>query len=63
MRGIKDSYKLKRIALEVLEGLEVEYLVIVNHELQNIEQIQKNSTLILVVVRIEGVRLLDNLWF
>lgn len=63
MRGIKDSYELKRIALEVLEGLEVEYLVIVNHELQNIEQIQKNSTLILVVVRIEGVRLLDNLWF
>lgn len=63
MRGIKDSSELKRIALEVLEGLEVEYLVIVNHELQEIKQIQKDSTLILVVARIEGVRLLDNLWF
>ena len=63
MRGIKDSNTLKSIALEVLRGLEVEYFAIVNHELQDIEQIQKDSTLILVVARVEGVRLLDNVWF
>ncbi|TLD87306.1 pantoate--beta-alanine ligase [Helicobacter sp. MIT 05-5294] len=63
MRGIKESQELKRIALEILEGLEVEYFEIVNHELQPLEQIQKDSTLILVVARVEGVRLLDNLWF
>lgn len=63
MRGIKDSKLLKEIALEVLEGLEVEYFTIVNHTLQEIEQIQKDSTLILVAARVEGVRLLDNLWF
>lgn len=63
MRDIKDSEELKKIALEILEGLEVEYLVIVNHALQEIEQIEKDSTLILIVARVEGVRLLDNLWF
>ena len=63
MRGIKDSKLLKEIALEVLEGLEVEYFTIVNHALQEMEQIQKDSTLILVAARVEGVRLLDNLWF
>ncbi len=63
MRGVKESQQLKEVALEVLEGLEIEYLVIVNHSLQNIEQIHKNSTLILIVARVEGVRLLDNLWF
>lgn len=63
MRGVKDSKELKKIALETLEGLEVEYLVVVNHALQEIEQIEKDSTLVLVVARVEGVRLLDNLWF
>lgn len=63
MRGVKKSCELKKIALEALEGLEVEYFEIVNYELQTIEQIQKDSTLILVVAHVEGVRLLDNLWF
>lgn len=61
-QGIKDSKTLKKIGFEILENLEVEYLVIVNKELRELLTIQKDSTLVLIVVRIEGVRLLDNLW-
>ncbi|MBX7491066.1 pantoate--beta-alanine ligase [Helicobacter turcicus] len=63
MQGIKDSKSLERIALEVLEGTEVEYLAIVDRELEALQSIKKDSTLVLIVARIEGVRLLDNLWF
>ncbi|TLD81280.1 pantoate--beta-alanine ligase [Helicobacter sp. MIT 11-5569] len=63
MQGIQDSKALKKIAFEVLENIEVEYLVIVNRELEEIKTIKKDSTLVLIVARIEGVRLLDNLWF
>lgn len=63
MQGIKDSKSLEKIALEVLEGIEIEYLTIVNRELETLKSIKKDSTLVLVVARIEGVRLLDNLWF
>ncbi len=62
LQGTRDSETLKKIGLEVLEGMDVEYFVIVNHSLEEIQEVQKNSSLILVVVKIEGVRLLDNLW-
>ncbi|MDE5602559.1 MAG: pantoate--beta-alanine ligase, partial [Helicobacter sp.] len=63
MQGERESLKIKREALKVLEGLEVEYFAIVDRNLESISTIQKDSTLILVVAKIEGVRLLDNLWF
>ena len=63
MQGITDSKTLKEVALEVLEGIEVEYLVIVDRELKTLPTIKKDSTLVLIVARIEDVRLLDNLWF
>lgn len=62
MQGNLQSESIKALALEVLADLEVEYFVIVNRNLQEIPQIQKGSSLILVVVRVEGVRLLDNMW-
>lgn len=63
MQGITDSKILKNAALEVLQNVEVEYLVIVDRELKELPKIKKDSTLVLIVARIEGVRLLDNLWF
>ena len=57
-----ESTKIKQAALEILQDLEVEYFVIVDKNLQEIPRIQKDSTLILVVAKVEGVRLLDNLW-
>lgn len=63
MQGEQESLKIKSQALKVLEGLDVEYFEIVNRSLEPIGLIQKDSTLILVVARVEGIRLLDNLWF
>jgi len=63
MQGERESLKIKNEALRVLEGLEVEYFAIVNRELESILTIQKDSTLILVVAKVEEVRLLDTLWF
>lgn len=63
MQGIQDSKTLQNIGLEVLSGMDIEYFVIVNKALKPIDTIQKDSTLILIVARVEGVRLLDNLWF
>ncbi|WP_104721587.1 pantoate--beta-alanine ligase [Helicobacter mesocricetorum] len=63
MQGERESLKIKAEALKVLEGLEVEYFAIVDRNLEPILTIQKDSTLILVVAKIEGVRLLDNVWF
>ena len=62
MLGEIESTKIKQAALEILQDLEVEYFVIVDKNLQEIPRIQKDSTLILVVAKVEGVRLLDNLW-
>lgn len=62
MQGEIESEKIIEAGLKALEGLEVEYFVIVDRSLQNQAKIQKDSTLILVVARVEGVRLLDNLW-
>lgn len=61
-QGVEDSKTLKKIGFEILENLEVEYLVIVNRDLKELLTIQKDCTLVLIVVRIENVRLLDNLW-
>ena len=62
MQGEADSSKLKQAGCRILSDLEVEYFEILNLDLQKIEKIKKDSTLILIVVKIEGVRLLDNLW-
>ncbi|RAX57431.1 pantoate--beta-alanine ligase [Helicobacter monodelphidis] len=53
---------LKQIGLESLRQIEVDYLAIVDHQLNDIKEIKKNESLILLVAKIEGVRLLDNLW-
>ncbi|MDA3967981.1 pantoate--beta-alanine ligase [Helicobacter sp. WB40] len=62
INGETNSKKIKEIATKVLEGLEIEYFEIVNKKLETIKTIEKNNTIILIVVRINGVRLLDNLW-
>lgn len=63
MRGVQEAKALESIAFEVLGDLEVEYLAIVDRELKELSTIKKGSTLVLIVAHVEGVRLLDNLWF
>ncbi|TSA82619.1 pantoate--beta-alanine ligase [Helicobacter mehlei] len=61
-QGMRDTASLIRIGLDTLQGLEVHYLSICNHNLEPLAQVKSNQTLILCAVQVGQVRLLDNLW-
>ncbi|MCQ2881725.1 pantoate--beta-alanine ligase [Helicobacter pylori] len=61
-RGEKACEKLKKLGLEILKNLEVDYLECCNHKLEPLKTIEPSNTLILVAVRVGKTRLLDNLW-
>ncbi|WRE77112.1 pantoate--beta-alanine ligase [Helicobacter pylori] len=61
-RGEKACEKLKKLGLEILKNLEVDYLECCNHKLEPLKTIEPANTLILVAARVGKTRLLDNLW-
>ncbi|EJB82622.1 pantoate--beta-alanine ligase [Helicobacter pylori] len=61
-KGEKACEKLKKLGLEILENLEVDYLECCNHKLEPLKIIEPTNTLILVAARVGKTRLLDNLW-
>ncbi|MFP6253748.1 pantoate--beta-alanine ligase [Helicobacter pylori] len=61
-KGEKACEKLKKLGLEILENLEVDYLECCNHKLEPLTIIEPTNTLILVAARAGKTRLLDNLW-
>ncbi|WP_139518933.1 pantoate--beta-alanine ligase [Helicobacter pylori] len=61
-KGEKACGKLKKLGLEILETLEVDYLEFCNHKLEPLKTIEPTNTLILVAARVGKTRLLDNLW-
>ncbi|WRD17188.1 pantoate--beta-alanine ligase [Helicobacter pylori] len=61
-KGEKACEKLKKLGLETLETLEVDYLEFCNHKLEPLKTIEPTNTLILVAARVGKTRLLDNLW-
>ncbi|WRB11893.1 pantoate--beta-alanine ligase [Helicobacter pylori] len=61
-KGEKACEKLKKLGLEILETLEVDYLECCNHKLEPLKTIEPANTLILVAARAGKTRLLDNLW-
>ncbi|WRF10032.1 pantoate--beta-alanine ligase [Helicobacter pylori] len=61
-KGEKACEKLKRLGLETLETLEVDYLEFCNHKLEPLKTIEPANTLVLVAARAGKTRLLDNLW-
>ncbi|WQX16539.1 pantoate--beta-alanine ligase [Helicobacter pylori] len=61
-KGEKACEKLKKLGLETLETLEVDYLECCNHKLEPLKTIEPTNTLILVAARVGKTRLLDNLW-
>ncbi|WP_100959871.1 pantoate--beta-alanine ligase [Helicobacter pylori] len=61
-KGEKACEKLKKLGLEILETLEVDYLECCNHKLEPLKTIEPTNTLILVAARVGKTRLLDNLW-
>lgn len=61
--GITKSDELQAIGLQALQGVEVEYLEIVNERLELVEQIDNRAcAIVLLAARVGGIRLLDNLW-
>ncbi|MGL2586944.1 pantoate--beta-alanine ligase [Helicobacter pylori] len=61
-KGEKVCEKLKKLGLEILKNLEVDYLEFCNHKLEPLKTIEPTNTLILVAARVGKTRLLDNLW-
>ncbi|MGL2339847.1 pantoate--beta-alanine ligase [Helicobacter pylori] len=61
-KGEKACEKLKKLGLEILKNLEVDYLECCNHKLESLKTIEPANTLILVAARVGKTRLLDNLW-
>ncbi|WP_187837880.1 pantoate--beta-alanine ligase [Helicobacter pylori] len=61
-RGEKACEKLKKLGLEILKNLEVDYLECCNHKLEPLKTIEPANTLVLVAAHVGKTRLLDNLW-
>ena len=47
---------------EVLNGVEVEYVALVNRQFQAIKEVEIGNTIILVAAQVGATRLIDNLW-
>lgn len=58
-----ESSEIEKAALDVLGDLEVDYCKIVDFNLESIQKIKNGESLLLIAVRVSGVRLLDNFWF
>ena len=61
----KDQYDGKVIKdkiYEVMQGLDIEYVAIVDRQFNEIKKIEIKNTIILVVARFGQTRLLDNIW-
>ncbi|EQL73922.1 pantoate--beta-alanine ligase [Helicobacter pylori] len=61
-KGEKACEKLKKLGLEILGTLEVDYLEFCNYKLEPLKTIEPANTLVLVAARVGKTRLLDNLW-
>lgn len=62
MKNIYEVKVIKDVIRATLSGLEVDYIAITDRELNLIEKIEKGNTIILIAVKISGVRLIDNIW-
>ena len=53
---------IKKVMLEVLKEVDVEYVALVNREFQAIDEVEIGNTIILVAAGVGSTRLIDNLW-
>jgi pantoate--beta-alanine ligase len=54
--------KIIKVMIEVMDGMDVEYISIVTRQFKYLSKIDLNNTIILVAVKIGKTRLIDNLW-
>jgi pantoate--beta-alanine ligase len=62
MQNILDRDSIVKEMREVMKGIEIEYIAIVNREFKEIDRVEITNTIILVASRVGGVRLIDNIW-
>ncbi len=58
----RDIKVIKEKIFEVMQGLDIEYVAIVDRDFNEIKEIEIKNTIILVVVKFGETRLLDNIW-
>lgn len=54
--------KIKDVIKSALEGVEIDYIEIVDRELCRVDEVKKGDSIILGAIRVNGVRLIDNIW-
>jgi pantoate--beta-alanine ligase len=62
MQNILDRDSIVKEMREVMKGIEIEYIAIVNREFKEIDRVEITNTIILVASKVGGVRLIDNIW-
>jgi len=60
--NIKDTEKIKKEMLEILDVDELEYIAFVDRNFNHVTQIQPENTIVLIAARVGGTRLIDNIW-
>ena len=61
-KNILDVKEIKQEMLKVLSGLEIFYVEILNHDFEQLGDVEFGNTIILVEVRVGTTRLIDNIW-
>ena len=62
MQNILDSNSIEKEMRDIMSDIEIEYIAIVDRELNSIDKIELKNTIILVASRVGDTRLIDNIW-
>ena len=62
MQGVRASYEIQKVMLEILQPLDVGYVAIVNRRFESIDEVVIGDTIVLVAARVGTTRLIDNVW-
>lgn len=62
MQNILDSNSIEKEMRDIMSDIEIEYIAIVDRELNSIDKIELKNTIILVATRVGDTRLIDNIW-
>ncbi len=62
MRGELHVEIIKTKMEEVLKGLHVEYIAIIDRKFGQIENVELKNSMILVAAKVGKTRLIDNIW-
>ncbi len=62
MQNILDSNSIEKEMRDIMSDIEIEYIAIVDRELNSIDKIEIKNSIILVASRVGDTRLIDNIW-